>query len=42
MDHIVEGWVTCLWSRDIPNDMDSNDDDKDDHLEGDDGIMEFD
>jgi hypothetical protein len=26
----------------IPDDMESNDDDKDDHLEGDDGIMEFD
>jgi len=26
----------------IPNDMESNDDDKDGHLEGDDGIMEFD
>ncbi len=26
----------------ITNDMESNDDDKDDHLEGDDGIMEFD
>jgi hypothetical protein len=26
----------------IPNDMESNDDDKDEHLEGDDGIMEFD
>jgi hypothetical protein len=26
----------------IPNDMESNDDDEDDHLEGDDGIMEFD
>ncbi len=28
--------------RHIPNDMESNDDDEDDHLEGDDGIMEFD
>jgi hypothetical protein len=28
--------------RHIPNDMESNDDDKDEHLEGDDGIMEFD
>jgi hypothetical protein len=26
----------------IPNDMESNDDDKYEHLEGDDGIMEFD
>jgi hypothetical protein len=26
----------------IPNDMESNDDDEDGHLEGDDGIMEFD
>jgi hypothetical protein len=26
----------------IPNDMESNDDDKDEHLEGDDGIMKFD
>ncbi len=26
----------------IPNDMESNDDDKDEHLESDDGIMEFD
>jgi hypothetical protein len=26
----------------IPNDMESNDDDEDDHLEGDDEIMEFD
>jgi hypothetical protein len=26
----------------IPNDMESNDDDEDEHLEGDDGIMEFD
>jgi hypothetical protein len=26
----------------IPDDMESNDDDEDDHLEGDDGIMEFD
>ncbi len=26
----------------IPDDMESNDDDKDEHLEGDDGIMEFD
>jgi hypothetical protein len=40
MDHIVEGWVTCL--QHIPNDMESNDDDEDEHLEGDDGIMEFD
>jgi hypothetical protein len=28
--------------RHILNDMESNDDDKDEHLEGDDGIMEFD
>ncbi len=28
--------------RHIPNDMESNDDDTDEHLEGDDGIMEFD
>jgi len=28
--------------RHIPNDMESNDDDKDEHLKGDDGIMEFD
>jgi hypothetical protein len=28
--------------RHIPNDIESNDDDKDEHLEGDDGIMEFD
>jgi hypothetical protein len=28
--------------RHIPNDMESNDDDEDEHLEGDDGIMEFD
>jgi len=28
--------------RHIPNDMESNDDDKVEHLEGDDGIMEFD
>jgi len=28
--------------RHIPDDMESNDDDEDDHLEGDDGIMEFD
>jgi hypothetical protein len=28
--------------RHIPDDMESNDDDKDEHLEGDDGIMEFD
>jgi len=27
--------------RHIPNDMESNDDDEDEHLEGDDGIMEF-
>ncbi len=26
----------------IPNDMESNDDDENEHLEGDDGIMEFD
>jgi hypothetical protein len=26
----------------IPDDMESNDDDKNEHLEGDDGIMEFD
>jgi hypothetical protein len=26
----------------IPNDMESNDDNKDEHFEGDDGIMEFD
>jgi hypothetical protein len=26
----------------IPDDMKSNDDDEDEHLEGDDGIMEFD
>jgi hypothetical protein len=26
----------------IPDDMESNDDDEDEHLEGDDGIMEFD
>jgi hypothetical protein len=26
----------------IPNDMECNDDDEDEHLEGDDGIMEFD
>jgi hypothetical protein len=26
----------------IPNDMESNDDDEDEHLEGDDGTMEFD
>jgi len=29
-------------SRHIPNYMESNDDDEDEHLEGDDGIMEFD
>jgi hypothetical protein len=29
-------------SQHIPDDMESNDDDKDEHLEGDDGIMEFD
>jgi hypothetical protein len=29
-------------SQHIPNDMESNDDDEDEHLEGDDGIMEFD
>jgi hypothetical protein len=29
-------------SRHIPNDMESNDDDEDEHLENDDGIMEFD
>jgi hypothetical protein len=28
--------------RHIPDDMESNDDDEDEHLEGDDGIMEFD
>jgi hypothetical protein len=28
--------------RHIPSDMESNDDDKDEHFEGDDGIMEFD
>jgi hypothetical protein len=28
--------------RHIPNDMESNDDDEDEHFEGDDGIMEFD
>ncbi len=28
--------------RHILDDMESNDDDKDEHLEGDDGIMEFD
>ncbi len=28
--------------RHIPNDMESNDDDEDEHLEGDNGIMEFD
>jgi len=28
--------------RHIPNDMESNDDDENEHLEGDDGIMEFD
>jgi hypothetical protein len=28
--------------RRIPDDMESNDDDEDEHLEGDDGIMEFD
>jgi hypothetical protein len=28
--------------RHIPNDMESDDDDEDEHLEGDDGIMEFD
>jgi hypothetical protein len=28
--------------RHIPADMESNDDDEDEHLEGDDGIMEFD
>ncbi len=28
--------------RHIPDDMESSDDDEDDHLEGDDGIMEFD
>jgi len=26
----------------IPNDIESNDDDEDEHLEGDNGIMEFD
>jgi len=26
----------------IPDDMESNDDDEDEHFEGDDGIMEFD
>jgi len=40
MDHIMEGWVTCLQTpRHIPNDMESNDDDENDHLEGDDRIM---
>jgi hypothetical protein len=29
-------------SQHIPDDMESNDDDENDHLEGDDGIMEFD
>jgi hypothetical protein len=29
-------------SQHIPDDMESNDDEKNDHLEGDDGIMEFD
>jgi hypothetical protein len=28
--------------RHIQDDMESNDDDEDEHLEGDDGIMEFD
>jgi hypothetical protein len=28
--------------RHIPNDIESNDDDEDEHLEGDNGIMEFD
>jgi len=28
--------------RQIPEDVESNDDDKDEHLENDDGIMEFD
>ncbi len=28
--------------RPIPDDMESNDDDEDEHFEGDDGIMEFD
>jgi len=28
--------------RHIPNDMESNDDDEDEHLEGDNGIMGFD
>ncbi len=28
--------------RHIPDDMESNDDDENEHLEGDDGIMEFD
>ncbi len=28
--------------RHIPNDVESNDDDKDEHFESDDGIMEFD
>jgi hypothetical protein len=33
---------TFVDPRHIPNDMESNDDGKYEHLEGDDGIMEFD
>ncbi len=42
MDHIVEGLNHMFanpWH--IPDDMESNDDDKNEHLEGDDWIMEF-
>jgi len=42
MDHMVEGWETCLRTHDISNDMESNDDGENEHFKGDDGIMEFD
>jgi hypothetical protein len=49
MDHIVEHFdhffeILYLFAdpRHILDNVESNDDDKDEHLEGDDGIMEFD
>ncbi len=43
MDHIRGGLGHMFTDpQHIPNDMESNDDDENEHLEGDDGIMEFD
>jgi hypothetical protein len=36
MDHMVEGWVICLWAHEFNGDV------KDQDLECDDGIIEFD